>query len=349
MKRRLLSALLAMAMLLTMAPTVAFAADEDLGTATDVTDGTDQGSSGNSGSGVVVEMDNLLLRTNQAAKIRFTVTPEELADQITFEATEECQDVLDVYQNSSGIWYARYGCQGIEAGTIGTINALYNGQVVGTCQVLFWNLGDNIYTLDDGTELTSIPFATPTIVHVSLPKGSLTEANATISGWEWNAEGDADAFEVVADTDDSSQATVTFYQKKSGSYSISAVPTVTIGNGSYVYNYATTRRVSVEGNPISYTAEAIYQGGFTTLTFNLPESILTEDVTVKWSSENEDVLRLDKQNGKQAVFAAPNPSPISGQYLTVTVTASATINGRTYSGEKDIWVYKASVLCRRNG
>ena len=73
------------------------------------------------------------------------------------------------------MWYAGYQRQGIQEGTTGTINALYNGEIVGTCKVLFHNLGLNgnmsniTYKAEDGTELTSskttsMPFATPTSI-----------------------------------------------------------------------------------------------------------------------------------------------------------------------------------------
>ena len=93
----------------------------------------------------------------------------------------------------------------------------------------------------------------------------------------------------------------------------------------------------------SNNVEAIYQGGSVTLTYNLPESVSSESVDVVWSSSNEEVLKLDQEDGKQASFVAPEPSPISGSNIAVTVTASAEINGNIYSGTKEIWVWKKSV------
>ena len=325
-------------MVITMMPVTAFATGE--------TDGSDNTSE------VHVEIENMLLRTNQPAKLKFTVNPEDMADQITFAAAEECADDLRVYENN-GVWYAGYQRQGIKEGTTGTINALYNGEIVGTCKVLFHNLGLNgnmsniTYKAEDGTELTSskttsMPFATPTSIHVSIPELSLE--NISISGWEWITEGDAEVFDAVPDTNDSSKVVVTFYQSKSGNYRIAAVPTIRIDGTEYIYNYASTRRISYSKDVLtSNNVEAIYQGGSVTLTYNLPESVSSESVDVVWSSSNEEVLKLDQEDGKQASFVAPEPSPISGRNIAVTVTASAEINGNIYSGTKEIWVWKKSV------
>ena len=72
--------LLSVCMVITMMPVTAFATGE--------TDGSDNTSE------VHVEIENMLLRTNQPAKLKFTVNPEDMADQITFAAAEECADDL---------------------------------------------------------------------------------------------------------------------------------------------------------------------------------------------------------------------------------------------------------------
>lgn len=83
-----------------------------------------------------VEMDNLLLKTNQAGYLSYEVSDGLDENLLTFEPTEESADILAVSRNSSSVWTATY-TGATQVGDTGTINAIYDGQVVGSCQVLF--------------------------------------------------------------------------------------------------------------------------------------------------------------------------------------------------------------------
>ena len=95
LSRRILAMLLTAAMLVTMFPAAMFAAGQESGETSTVT------------------MDNMILRTNQAAKLSYTV-PESIDEsQLEFKADDP--EVTKVYKNDSGIWYAGYYKQGIPA------------------------------------------------------------------------------------------------------------------------------------------------------------------------------------------------------------------------------------------
>ena len=333
--RRILAVLLMAAMLITMFPSAMFAAGEE------------------SGETSTVAMDNMILRTNQAAKLSYTV-PESI-DESQLEFKADNPEVTNVYKNNSGIWYAGYDKQGISEGTTDTIRAYYNEEEVGSCSVFFANLGESVYKDESGSELsqygtTSIPFATSTAITAFLPELSNSEvlSGAVVKEWRWAFDAEESVAAISVDNTDSSKARVTYFQKASGN-TISAVPVITVDENDYIYNYGSTRRLNCskladgETNIVSTSAEAFRQGESANITFNLPESLTENGVEVTWTSSNDEVLKVPSETGTTITATAPRVSPIEDTYKMVTVTASAEIDGHIYQGSVDLWIYKVSI------
>ncbi|MFQ7242440.1 S-layer homology domain-containing protein [Agathobaculum sp.] len=325
MKKRLLSALLALCMMLTMMPAVAFAADGD-GSSSDVSD-------------VHVEMDNLLLKTNQAGRLSY-VLPEGIDEsEITFAAAPESTDDVDVYQSTSnGIWYARYQTQAVKTGTTGTINAIYNDQVVGSCTFMFVSPFPSV-AVTYSTE--SAPFAVPTEITATATINSLGDMGGSgepaATGWRWVCDSDPAIASVVPTESKSNTAVITYYQDDYAKYT--AMPLITIDGTEYAYVYLSSQSKRPTGDSITASNDNIWQNTEITLTFNLPES-LQETANVTWSSDNESVIPSPTETAAAVRVKPPLSGHIEGGNTSVTLTATAEIDGHVYSGSVSILVWK---------
>ena len=153
------------------------------------------------GGPVTVEMDNILVKTNQSVRMSYTVT-EGYEDLITFVVADPQNEGKVSFNDNDGdhIWSISPTYGKNQAGDIMTIQALYENEVVGSCDVCFvpsistYNNGVE-YALEAGgtgitTGSTKIPFAEPTALYAfwenKTLEGTKVEAlqNATVSKWD---------------------------------------------------------------------------------------------------------------------------------------------------------------------
>lgn len=300
-----------------------------------------------------VEMDNLLVRVNQTAYMSYQI-PEGY-DETKFTFAFNVDGQFSERYPLSGTSYKRieYGSHGFQITAVGsatelsgqtaTVCALYDDEEVGSCEVLFIpsnGVGSISYTNESGGSSTSLPFATATRITASTTLNiSADLGESSITGWKWYSE-NPDAVGVDIDASNPAQADIIVYQQGSA-VAVHAIPTVTVNGTEYALptNYGSSCRVSAR-DAVTSSAASIWQGGSAQLTFALPESLTAGGVTVTWASSNEAVIPAPTGTETTVTVTAASSSPITGAYISVRLTATAEIDGRTYSGYVSIYVYK---------
>lgn len=313
---------------------------------------------------VSVSMDNLLVKTNQTARMSYTI-PEGYEDQITFSVAEEADAGRVTFsQNAEGVWTISPVYNENQAGDTLTINALYGDQVVGSCEVCFIpsiSSSEGVqYFQEDGTSIgalstTKIPFVTPTTLYASWDNQKLeatgVEAleSAQVSRWEWGTNA-PQALDLAVDQENTSRVTLTLCQA-TGTVYLYAKPWLTIGGTDYLYNYPTYSNNS--GNhyigvaadktipAVSCKPDNVYEGTSITLTFHIDGVAgVDENTAVTWSCNNPDIVPLEDEHGL-TVTVQTQKGYITSGYVRLTVTASAEVNGKIYSGSfSPLWVWK---------
>lgn len=313
---------------------------------------------------ISVSMDNLLVKTNQAARMSYTI-PEGYEEQVVFAVADEADSgKVTISPNSDGIWTITPIYNMNQAGDTLTIYALYGDEVVGSCEICFVpsiSSSDGVkYFREDGTSIitaskTWIPFATPTVLYADWDNQKLeatgVEAleNAQVSRWEWGTNA-PQALDLAVDEEDSSHVTATLCQATSTVY-LYAKPWLMIDGTEYLYNYPNYSNNSGNhyiGVAADNTAAAVscdpsnvYEGTSITLTFNISSvEGVDENTVVTWSCSNPDIVPLEDEHGL-TVTVQTQKGYIADQYVGLTVTASAEVNGKIYSGSfNSLWVWK---------
>ena len=291
---------------------------------------------------VTVTMDNVLMKLNKTTRIYFEVTPG-YEDKISFEAENDSK-LLVSSPDKPDSFTAITIQNACEVGETLTINAIYEGKIVGSCSVLVISSTSKRinYTSEDGSN-PKFYFATPTTVNANW----VTEETDSWSDivWEWDSK-NSDAVGVDVDPDDDSKATITVYQQTSSSVSVSATPFVTVGGVTYKYPYMSNngedKSVSCFNEPIGYTYWSIDEGESTTLTFNLPAEFQNSAV-VTWNSNYPELLSTNETSYQVTLTAQPNV-PSGSEYVDVKLTAETTVDGHTYKGYTVITVYPTETV-----
>lgn len=299
---------------------------------------------------IKVQMDNILVKTNQAVKLSYSV-PEGYEDKITFAVAPEDASKVTFTQGDDKIWSISSVYGQNTAGNTMTVNAIYNNEIVGTCQICFipyissYQSGVEYSLQENGdwisTTSVKVPFAVPTPLYAvwdnSTLKASSSEIlqQATVSRWDWSTS-DSSVVGLSVDENNSAKAIITLYQAAAKAR-VCAKPWLNIGGIEYLYNYPVSYSddIGVDADdtisPVTCTPSNIYEGTSITLKFNL-DGIpgADENTQVTWSSSNPDILPLSDQNGL-SVTVATQKGFVDGEYTSLTIIASAVVGGQTYS------------------
>lgn len=323
-----------------------------------------------------VTMDNMLVKTNSAVDLSYQI-PAGYEDQITFQAMKDGVRVdgdstanhdydyirVEIAQGDDGIYTISPYQSKNSVGDVITIQALYNEEVVGECQVYFIGGADVEYAFVESgtigspinTASISLPMGIPTQIAVlwELSSSSTTPdelVNATVN-WEWINE-TPDVVGLTADRDNSQYASITYYQQRVYG-SISAQPTLQIDGIDYLYNYSTSKDVyngnggglwGFDSSDRYVTGNHFTEGDRVEFTFNLGALVgeaFTADTPVTWSCSNPDLIETTTGYGPSITLQS-NFGAISSEGY-VRITATATVNEQTYSACTQFYVWRGTL------
>lgn len=368
MKRRIVASIMSVFMLVGLLPLSAYALEdgEDRTSKTQTTKNEDDltdGSVMRAGGPVTVEMNDILVKTNQAVRMSYTVT-EGYEDLITFAVADPQNEGKVSFNDNDGdhIWSINPVQNKNKAGDIMTIQALYENEVVGSCDVYFvpyigsYNTGVE-YTLEAGgagiaTESVKIPFAEPTALYAfwedSALEGSDVEElqNATVSKWDWSVD-KPEVVGVEEDPANSAKVTLTLYQETETAR-VCAKPWLRIGGRDYLYNYPTSRsddmgiRADSSKSPLTCDPSNIYEGTTIQVTFDTGKIAgADENTPINWSCSNPDIVPIENETAR-SVTVTTQKGYISGENVGLTISASVEVGGKLYSAAfSSLWVWRA--------
>ena len=374
MKKKFLALVMTLSMVLSLVPMTALAAGdstsaetqgeqqqvEENGTQGESKEQQTQNAGGNAGEvntssnvsaeNVHVTMNNIFMGTNNTScTIEYKVEPTEYADQITFDYDTNSISYLE--ENSSknaftiGAQYTTSGKPANQAGDTTEIKAMYKGEEVGKCNIIFspankalisYSTVSEEYEIEYGSYL-NVPLGTPVEVRaVWDSEGIFNNLNPTVS-LEWKSENesvaDITAGEKVDDT--TSKAKVTVYQQSNGGYTkIYAQPSVVIEGEEYIY--PNPSRLSVRSvsqsvkcvyNNASKDLTSVYEGSALTFTFDA----VPEDAVVSWTCSKEGLMDFSEKHGR-TVTVETMKGIVNEPSENVCVTATATVGGHEYKG-----------------
>lgn len=304
-------------------------------------------------------MNNILVKTNQPVDLSYTISAE-YQDQLSFvTASEADSQKVTFSQGSDGIWqiHPTYGKN--KAGEVLEIHAMLNGSVAGSCQVCFI---PSVSTYNDGVEYsltpggagitttsTRIPFATATPLYASwnnkklIASGVEALVNATVSRWDWTVDNPEALSLEVSDTD-SAVATLCLYQAAE-TPRVCAKPWLNIDGVDYLYNYPQPNSddMGITADPafpaISCSPDNIYESWDVTLQFHIQDLPgYAQDIPVTWSCSNPEILPINDKTSS-TFTTTTQKGYISGDYTTLTITATAQVGERTLSGSCSLMVW----------
>lgn len=407
MKKKFLALVMTLSMVLSLVPMTALAAGdqpteeptqetqvkqqqqaEETGTQGEVKGQQTQNAGGNAGEvntssnvsaeNVHVTMNNIFMGINNTScTIEYTVEPAEYADRITFDYDTKSISYLDksISKNAFTIG-ARYESNesgkpapANKAGDTTEIKAMYNGNEVGICKIIFapankalisYSTVSKEYEIKDGSYLNvslgtpiGVPLGTPVEVCAVWDSEEIFKEkfNPNVS-LEWKSENDSIASvtkgEAIDDT--TNKTNVTVYQQSNGAYTkIYAQPTVVIGGEEYVFpnpSGLSVRSVSQSVKCAYKTFEnptSVWEGSELTFTFDA----VPEDAEVSWTCSKEGLMDFSKQHERTATVETLK-GIVNEPSENVCVTATATVNGHEYKGMyTGLWVFVRPITMDR--
>ncbi len=311
---------------------------------------------------IQVDMDNLLVKTNQAVKMSYTI-PQGYEDDVTFRTADPSRrSRVSFTLGSDGVYKINPAYKMNNYGDIITVNAIYDGQVVGSCQVCFV---PSISSYSDGVEYSyspggsyiyttaaRLPFATPTKLYANWVNTKLVNtgipelAAAYASGWQWNYTEANGATTMEADPRDSSRVILSLC-RSDVTDKVWAKPWINISGVDYLYNYTEEISLAMDSNssPITVSPTSVYEGRTINFTFDISAVPgVGEDTKVTWTSTRPDILPFASDTGVKTSVTTQK-GYIDSDYVGVYVTASAVVNGVQYTAQcsKTVWVWREKV------
>lgn len=292
-----------------------------------------------------VTMNNsILVSTLQDNTIPCYVEPKEYADQIEFKYNEEQISYFNYRPNEDEIMIA---AKEVPDGESSVIQAVYNGEVVGECNIIFTStrLFDLVdyQASSDVTVSTSgwkVPFAIPVRIEAQW-KGNDSFGDAgkeAVVSWDWHSE-DSNVVSVAPEEGQLNHETanLTLYQQLSRSKKIYAIPNVMIDGVSYGINEkkmtALTglyKNIRSMGDGIIYTSEKpnkVLEGDTIEFTLNMPG--IENMTSVSWSCDVPGLIDFSDSHSRVARVTI-NRGVLDVEYDYPQINATVVISGKTY-------------------
>ena len=310
-----------------------------------------------------INANNLLVNIGEKVSAQFTVTPEERTNEIlsntSFSVTEgKSSDItITKTKQSSGTYsvtiYAEDGCQ---AGDSAKVSAIYEGAEIGSFQILIisttqkhitYSYSESNIEISQESRRTmptnvSVPFATP--IELSAEWDKEGKIGGSIVSWKWHTT-NSEVVEAIEDTSDiQGKANITLYQQENGAY-IFATPIVKIEDKEYLYNYQEELSPKSSVNPVSCLQSSVTEGQSFDAVFNIQQVPgFDESIPVTWTTRYSDIIGIPDGQQNNRIHVSTYVDSLDYSSTVVYLTASATINGKTYTGKGSIKVIKQKIV-----
>ena len=375
MKKKFLALVMTLSMVLSLVPMTALAAGDSTsaerqgeqqqvaenGTQGESKEQQTQNAGGNAGEvntssnvsaeNVHVTMNNIFMGTNNTScTIEYKVEPTEYADQITFDYDTNSISYLE--ENSSknaftiGAQYTTSGKPANQAGDTTEIKAMYKGEEVGKCNIIFspankalisYSTVSEEYEIEYGSYL-NVPLGTPVEVRaVWDSEGIFKDKFKPTVSLEWKSENDSIASVTEGEkiNDTTNKTKVTVYQQSNGAYTkIYAQPTVVIEGEEYVFPNpsglsvrSVSQSVKCVYNNTPKDMASVWEGSALTFTFDA----VPEGAEVNWTCSKEGLMDFSEKHGR-TVTVETMKGIVNEPSENVCVTATATVDGHEYKG-----------------
>lgn len=381
MKKKFLALVMTLSMVLSLVPMTALAAGdgtsaetqgeqqqvEENGTQGESKEQQTQNAGGNAGEvntssniaaeKVHVTMNNIFMGINNTScTIEYKVEPAEYADKITFTYDESRISYLEKNTSKNAFTIgARYDNPSNpfdelifanQAGDTTEIKAMYQGNEVGKCKIIFYSsLVSYALSTEDGEigdNRQDLPFATPTKIYAVWDKDGVFRKKNPVVSWEWMSSDDS----VVGITsgatiDNNGTANVTVYQQKTmgNRTNIFAKPTITIGDDEYICPSIPKLAITCNEDAISCTSGekvnplVVKEGD--TVTFALAMNDFdnnNNNTVVTWECSTPGLIDFSEQDGKSATVTVNRGVLEEAKY--VTINAELVVEGHVYKAAR---------------
>ena len=309
-----------------------------------------------------INANNLLVNIGERVSAQFTVTPEERTNEIlsntSFSVTEgKSSDItITKTKQSSGTYSVTiYAGDECHAGDSAKVSAIYEGTEIGSFQILIISTAQKHITYsysESNIEIpqenrrtmptnVSVPFATP--IELSAEWDKEGKIGGSIVSWKWHTT-KSEIVEAIEDTSDmQGKANITLYQQKNGAY-IFATPIVKIGDKEYLYNYQEQLSPKSSVNPVSCLQPSVTEGQSFDAVFNIQQVPgFNESIPVTWTTRYSEIIGIPDGQQNNRIHVSTYVDSLDYSSTVVSLTASATINGKTYTGNGSIKVIKQTI------